>query len=132
MNDESVFKVEKAERFALEHHLGEQSFADLQTAMTEAGLLPAKNRYTTQTTIERELDTIAIMESGQGTQDVIANDTKIRQLLQQESSLTEGQHQAIALSATTSDQFIAWQGVAGAGKTYSLKLSRTARYRAGI
>ena len=45
---ESVFKREKAERFALEHHLGEQSFAELQTAMTDAGLLPAKNRYTTQ------------------------------------------------------------------------------------
>ena len=33
---ESVFKREKAERFALEHHLGEQPFADLQTAMTAA------------------------------------------------------------------------------------------------
>ena len=119
---ESVFKVERAERFALEHHLGEQSFAELQTAMTEAGLLPAKNRYTTQTAIERELDTIAIMESGQGTQKAISSDTKVRQLLQQEQSLTEGQHQAITLSATTTNQFIAWQGVAGAGKTYSLKL----------
>ena len=45
---ESVFKREKAERFALEHHLGEQSFAELQSAMTEAGLIPAKDRYTTQ------------------------------------------------------------------------------------
>ena len=63
---ESVFKVERAERFALEHHLGEQSFAELQTAMTDAGLLPAQNRYTTEAAIERELDTIAMMESGQG------------------------------------------------------------------
>ena len=63
---ESVFKREKAERFALEHHLGEQSFTELQTAMTDVGLLPAKNRYTTQTAIERELDTIAIMERGKG------------------------------------------------------------------
>ena len=53
-----VFRVEKAERFALEHRLGGQSFAELQTAMTDAGLLPAKNLYTTQTAIERELDTI--------------------------------------------------------------------------
>ena len=119
---ESVFRVERAERFALEHHLGEQSFAELQTAMIDAGLLPAKNRYTTQTAIERELDTIAVMESGQGQVNAISDDTKIRQLLQQEQSLTEGQRQAIETSATTTDQFIAWQGVAGAGKTYSLKL----------
>ena len=119
---ESVFKVEKAERFALEHHLGEQSFSELQTAMTEAGLLPAKNRYTTQTAIERELDTIAIMQSGQGRVHVIADDTQIWQMLRQELSLSEGQRQAIEMTATTQDQFIAWQGVAGAGKTYSLKL----------
>ena len=119
---ESVFRVEKAERFALEHHLGEQSFAELQTAMADAGLLPAKNRYTTQTAIERELDTIAMMKSGQGTQKAIADDTQIWQLLRQELSLTEGQRQAIEMTATTQDQFIAWQGVAGAGKTYSLKL----------
>ena len=127
---ESVFKLERAERFALEHHLGEQSFAELQTAMTDAGLLSAKNRYTTQTAIERELDTIAIMESGQGQESAIlqgrgsanADEPKIRQLLQQEQSLTVGQRQAIETTATTTAQFIAWQGVAGAGKTYSLKL----------
>ena len=119
---ESVFKREKAERFALEHHLGEQSFTELQTAMTGAGLLPAKNRYTTQTAIERELDTIAIMERSQGQVNAIADDSKVWQLLRQELSLTEGQRQAIEMTATTTDQFIAWQGVAGAGKTYSLKL----------
>ena len=119
---ESVFKIERAERFALEHHLGEQSFAELQTAMTDAGLLPAQNRYTTQTAIERELDTIAMMESGQGQVNAITDDTKVWQLLRQELSLTEGQRQAIETTATTTDQFIAWQGVAGAGKTYSLKL----------
>ena len=119
---ESVFKVERAERFALEHHLGEQSFSELQTAMTDAGLLPAKNRYTTQTAIERELDTIAMMESGQCKEIAISDDAKVWQLLRQELSLTEGQRQAIETTATTTDQFIAWQGVAGAGKTYSLKL----------
>ena len=119
---ESVFRVERAERFALEHHLGELSFSELQTAMTDAGLLPAKNRYTTQTAIERELDTIAMMESGQGTENAIADESKVWQLLQPEQSLTAGQQQAIETTATTTDQFIAWQGVAGAGKTYSLKL----------
>ena len=39
---ESVFKREKAERFALEHHLGEQSFSELQTAMTEGWITACK------------------------------------------------------------------------------------------
>ena len=119
---ESVFKREKAERFALEHHLGEQSFAELQSAMTGAGLIAAKNRYTTTEAIARELDTIAIMESGQGQAEVIADEPQIEQMLSSEPTLTDGQRQAIQTTAQSRDQVMAWQGVAGAGKTYSLKL----------
>lgn len=119
---ESVFKREKAERFALEHHLGEQSFAELQSAMTGAGLIAAKNRYTTTGAIARELDTIAIMESGQGQADTISDDSQIEQMLSSEPTLTDGQRQAIQTTAQSRDQVMAWQGVAGAGKTYSLKL----------
>ena len=119
---ESVFKVERAERFALEHHLGEQSFAELQTAMKAAGLLPAKNRHTTQAAIERELDTISVMQSGQNQVNPIASEQQVNHLLLAEYSLTEGQRQAIEKTALSSDQYIAWQGVAGAGKTYSLRL----------
>ncbi len=119
---ESVFRRERAERFALEHHLGQQSFAALQTAMTDAGLIAAKNRHTTQAAIERELDTIAVMESGQGQADAISNYEQVDRLLTPELSLTAGQYDAIHKTALSTDQFIAWQGVAGAGKTYSLKL----------
>ena len=119
---ESVFKREKAERFALEHHLGQQSFSELQTAMTDAGLIPAKDRYTTADAIRRELDTIAIMQSGQGQVEAISNPMQVIQLTAEETTLTLGQYEAILKSATSQDQFIAWQGVAGAGKTYSLKL----------
>ena len=119
---ESVFRVERAERFALEHHLGEQSFAELQTAMKAAGLLPAKNRHTTQAAIERELDTISVMQSGQNQVNPIASEQQVNHLLLAEYSLTEGQRQAIEKTALSSDQYIAWQGVAGAGKTYSLRL----------
>ena len=119
---ESVFRVERAERFALEHHLGEQSFAELQTAMKAAGLLPAKNRHTTQAAIERELDTIAVMQSGQNQVNPIASEQQVNRLLLPEYSLTEGQRQAIEKTALSTDRFIAWQGVAGAGKTYSLRL----------
>ncbi|MFK8185747.1 MAG: MobF family relaxase [Phormidesmis sp.] len=119
---ESVFKREKAERFALEHHLGQQSFAELQSAMTTAGLLSAKNRYTTTEAIERELATIDLMKSGQGKAPAIASAIDVLHHTQQEQSLTVGQYKAILDTATSQDQFIAWQGVAGAGKTYSLNL----------
>ena len=119
---ESVFKREKAERFALEHHLGEQPFAELQNAMTAAGLIAAKDRYTTQSAISRELETIALMKSGQGQVEAIANPAQVLQQTQAEKTLTVGQYKAILATATSTDQFMAWQGVAGAGKTYSLKL----------
>ena len=119
---ESVFKREKAERFALEHHLGEQPFAELQNAMTAAGLIAAKDRYTTRSAISRELETIALMKSGQGQVEAIANPVQVLQQTQAEKTLTIGQYKAILDTATSTDQFMAWQGIAGAGKTYSLKL----------
>ena len=119
---ESVFKREKVERFALEHHLGEQSFSELQSAMSEAGLIAAKDRFTTEDAIARELDTISIMESGQGKEDAIASLSDVLQLTENEDTLTIGQYKAILETATSHDAVMAWQGVAGAGKTYSLKL----------
>ncbi|MCC5633544.1 AAA family ATPase [Nostoc sphaeroides CHAB 2801] len=45
--------------------------------------------------------------------------------------LNSGQRQAVELAATTSDQFIAWQGVAGAGKTFALKELKAIAFSAG-
>ena len=119
---ESVFRREKAERFALEHHLGKQSFSELQSAMTDAGLIAAKDRFTTEDAISRELDTIEIMESGKGRENAISNLAGVLQLTEHEDTLTVGQYTAILETATSHDAVMAWQGVAGAGKTYSLKL----------
>ncbi|MEL7227948.1 MAG: MobF family relaxase, partial [Cyanobacteria bacterium J06576_12] len=118
---ESVFKRERAERFALENHLGEQSFSELESAMSSAGLIAAKDRHTTQAAIERESETISIMKSGQGKENAISTSTDVLQLTADEQTLTTGQYKAILDTATSRDQFIAWQGVAGAGKTYSLR-----------
>ena len=119
---ESVFKREKAERFALEHHLGEQSFAELQSAMTDVGLIAAKDRFTTENAIARELETIALMNRGKGEAEAIANPEQIEPLLLREQTLAAGQYKAIQTTAQSRDRVMAWQGVAGAGKTYSLKL----------
>lgn len=121
---DSVFHRAKAERFALEHALGEQRFSDLRQAIAEhPELIPVDGSLvTTQTAIDRELKTIQLMQRGRGQVNPLATSEQVDQCLIQVPSLTAGQRQAVALSATTKDRVIAWQGVAGAGKTYSLKL----------
>jgi len=82
-------------------------------------------RYTTQTAVLRELATIELMKAGQGTVSAITHleviEHHLEQIkLNQERELNQGQRQAVIMALTTTDQFIAWQGVAGAGKTYAL------------
>jgi conjugative relaxase-like TrwC/TraI family protein len=121
----AIFTRTQVERFALEHSLGQQRFSELQRAIDSSQELilvePTKERYTTQTAIQRELATIQLMQMGQGQVDAIATSPEIFAHLEN-LSLTEGQRGAITISATTSDRIIAWQGVAGSGKTFSLKL----------
>lgn len=123
---EAVFRRSKVERFALENHLGQQSFADLQQAIQESQELiqaePLTDKYTTQTAIQRELETIRLMQAGKGKVAAIAESLEVARCLADVTTLTEGQQQAIEMSATSSDRILAWQGVAGSGKTYSLKL----------
>jgi len=76
-------------------------------------------RYTTQTALARELATIKLMQEGKGQVNPITTLETVESCLEGKN-LTTGQRSAIALTATTNDQFIAWQGVAGAGKTYAL------------
>jgi conjugative relaxase-like TrwC/TraI family protein len=123
---EAVFRKSKIERFVLEHHLGQQSFRQLQQtiqAHPELVLVdPVQDKYTTQTAIWRELDTIRLMQQGRETVKAIATPEEVSQWMNPMTTLTNGQRGAIALAATTTDQIIAWQGVAGAGKTHSLWL----------
>jgi conjugative relaxase-like TrwC/TraI family protein len=123
---EAVFRRSKVERFALEQHLGRQRFSDLTKAISQVKQLilldNSQTKYTTQMAIDRERDTLRLMQGGQQQVNAIANATDIMELFNTHSTLTNGQRQAIELSLTTHDRIIAWQGVAGAGKTYSLKL----------
>lgn len=77
------------------------------------------NRFTTQSALVRELATIRLMISGKGKVQPILSDKAIANALEP-ILLTEGQHNAITNALSTTDQFTAWQGIAGAGKTYAL------------
>jgi conjugative relaxase-like TrwC/TraI family protein len=123
---EAVFCRSRVERFALENHLGQQSFADLERAIVQHPELlrtdPSLDQYTTQTAVHRELDTIRLMQQGKEMVNAIATLDEVDELMERSPTLTDGQKEALELSARTSDRVIAWQGVAGSGKTYSLKL----------
>ncbi|MBW4426937.1 MAG: relaxase domain-containing protein [Nostoc desertorum CM1-VF14] len=118
-----AFKQEDLEKFILSERL----FTDV-TAIEplikqhqELIALPGVQlQYTTLSAVKRELATIELMQSGQSKVNPICSRKVIESQLEK-TSLNSGQRQAVSLAATTTDQFIAWQGVAGAGKTFALK-----------
>ncbi|MEM9904159.1 MAG: MobF family relaxase [Cyanobacteria bacterium P01_D01_bin.44] len=122
---DAVFKREKVERFALENHLGQQHFEDLeQTLDHDPNVIHTPDqRLTTQAAVLRELDTIRMVLDGRGKVGAVAATTLVDEFLK-DQGLTAGQQSGIRLAATTRDAFIAWQGVAGAGKSYALNLFR--------
>ncbi|PSB43219.1 hypothetical protein C7B80_24870, partial [Cyanosarcina cf. burmensis CCALA 770] len=117
---EAGFKREAIEKFVLAE-VGQFSFAAIQTAIdNDAQLIQTfERRYTTQQALGRELATIRLMQEAKGQVLPIASKEQVERYLENKN-LTPGQQQAIALSTTTTDRVVAWQGVAGAGKTYAL------------
>ena len=118
-----AFRQEDLEKFILEERLATDITA-IATLIREhqelIGLPGLTDQFTTMTAVRRELATIDLMQQGLGKVVPITNREVVESLLEK-SLLNIGQRQAVELAATTSDQFIAWQGVAGAGKTFALK-----------
>ena len=122
---EAVFRREQVERFALENHLGQQFFGELQQILdSDSEVIHTHDqRLTTQTAVLRELETIRTVLDGRGQVGAIASEDWVAEALENQG-LTQGQYEGILLAATTRDRVIAWQGVAGAGKSYALNQFR--------
>jgi conjugative relaxase-like TrwC/TraI family protein len=127
---ETVFRRSQLERFVLEHNLGELSFDQVQEAIARNPELiqVAPGKFTTQSAINLELNTIRLMQQSRGQMKPVIRPTasdsdspKFDPFLEHQT-LTAGQQQAIHLALTTRDQFIAWQGAAGSGKTSALRV----------
>ena len=120
---DAIFRATAIERFAFEHHIGELSVAELESAIAHhAELITVdedKGKVTTQTALQLELATIRLMQQGKGQVSAIASDDAIA-LKFAGSSLSKEQRSAISTSCRSQDQIIGWQGAAGAGKTYAL------------
>ena len=120
---DAIFRATAIERFAFEHHIGELSVTELGSAIANHAELitvdEEKGKVTTQTALQLELDTIRLMQQGQGRVSTIASERAIADKFEG-SSLSEEQRRAISTSCRSLDQVIGWQGAAGAGKTYAL------------
>ncbi|MBD1921963.1 relaxase domain-containing protein [Microcoleus sp. FACHB-831] len=115
-----AFKREALEKFVLSE-IKDFSYAELEKAITSDSelLKTTDGRYTTQEALQRELGTIQLMQQGKAKVTPITHPEQVEAVLAA-VRLTPGQAAAVTLAATTTDQFVAWQGVAGAGKTYAL------------
>ena len=115
---DAVFRQTHLERFVFEYHLGEQSWEELEGAIsTNPQLIKVEEqKFTTQAAINLELNTIRLMQQGRGNVEPLL----FLEALVSDLNLTQEQQHAIHLTCTTPDQFIAWQGSAGSGKTYAL------------
>ena len=127
---DAIFKRKNIETFVLEHNIGEQSFATLQQDIDgHSNLIKVKKdkkgreQVTTETALHRELATIRLMQAGETSVAAIASAEQVAQRFE-DSTLSEEQRQAIAISCAATDQVIGWQGSAGAGKTFALNSFR--------
>ncbi|MFN6562415.1 MAG: MobF family relaxase [Nostoc sp. ChiSLP01] len=118
-----AFKQEDLEKFILEERLLSDVTAlePLIKQHQELIALPRlERRYTTWAAVKRELATIELMQSGLGLLSPMSQKEVVQSRLEK-TNLNQGQRQAVETAALTQDQFVAWQGVAGAGKTFALK-----------
>lgn len=120
---ESVFRRTALERFVFEHELGMQGFEAIEEAIADSPELikAAEGKFTTQTALNLELNTIRLMQQGRGqVAAIVPSGTQVESLVSH--SLNPEQQNAVEIAATTPDTVMAWQGVAGAGKTYALRV----------
>ncbi len=120
---ESVFRRTTLERFVFEHELGMQGFEAIEGAIAHSPELirVADGKFTTQTALNLELNTIRLMQQGRGQVGaIVPSGTQVESLVSH--SLNPEQQNAVEMVATTPDAVMAWQGVAGAGKTYALSV----------
>lgn len=120
-----AFKAKDVTKFVLSHSQQTVDAAQIQLRIDKSNELirieDKKHgvRYTTYAAVQVEEANIRLMRHGQRTFRSITHSEVIEHHLAP-TNLNNGQRQAVTMTLTTNDQFVAWQGVAGAGKTYAL------------
>jgi conjugative relaxase-like TrwC/TraI family protein len=113
------FRVEDIDKFVIAQRLP-IDITDIKSLCdARSDLIKLDGNYTTYNALVREERTISLMRGTKAEVVPIASLSRVADYLQN-TTLNAGQRQAIGLAATTADRVIAWQGVAGAGKTSAL------------
>jgi conjugative relaxase-like TrwC/TraI family protein len=109
--------------------------AALQNVKAAGSILPGVDKdferpLTTKATLEKELDTIAMMKAGLGISQSICGAHKVDGYLW-DTGLNQGQQDAAKLILTSKDRVVGIQGYAGVGKTYMLQHVREVAQESG-
>lgn len=126
---ESLFSKKKVIESILTNNLGSIEAVESldEKVSTHHQLIPnymSKMNILHYTTLElqrKERSILDIAESGINKFDSILTDSGARRVVEGEN-FTDEQKQALSSTLTIKDQFVGWQGVAGSGKTFALKL----------
>jgi conjugative relaxase-like TrwC/TraI family protein len=110
----SVFAIEEAEKFITEIPTGHK-IADITKAVETHPLVLKKDGLLgTAHSLEREKQTLALMEWGKGRMTALGDRIEA-------TDLTKAQRDVVNLTLESTDQVLGWVGVAGAGKTHTVK-----------
>jgi conjugative relaxase-like TrwC/TraI family protein len=101
---------------------GAEVLAVIQQKIKVGELLQSPDkRLTTAAARSREIQTIEILNRGQGAVEAMTSPESIGVRLK-DKGLTTEQENAVLMAATTTDRIVGWQGVGGSGKTtYALQ-----------
>lgn len=116
------FSREEILTFILQENLGKYSMDELLPEVeSHPELLDTiEGKYTTIAATLREIQTLEMLHEGMGKFQPLATPVQVEEVLEQ-NTLTNEQSEAIKEFATSHDQYYAWNGVGGAGKSYGLQ-----------
>ncbi len=129
-------------RDALRRSMGEATFEEVRNEFekrvhagefigVEPKLGAPDRAFTTQEMIDYELDTIQVMRDGQDCHEPLVSHGTCKEITREHSHLNESQRKAVQQILSSRDRMTVLEGVAGAGKTTSLRAIREAAERHG-
>lgn len=130
------FRREQVESFALESQLGRLNWKQFQDAIRAAQsrgeiLRNSEKLWTTEVSLSREIKILDAMSKGKDAFAPAAMNSQ-EMVQKRHPELSQGQADAVLITLQSRDQFIAWQGVTGAGKTYAMNVVRELAQEAKI
>jgi len=129
-------------RDALRRSMGEATFKEVRNEFekrvhagefigVESKLGAPGRAFTTQEMIDYERDMIQVMRDGQNGHEPLVSHGTLKKISAEYSHLNTGQRKAVEQILSSRDRMTALEGVAGAGKTTSLRAIREAAERQG-